>query len=391
MFSVKNILFLIVFFISKTILAQTCASEMSTFLPQNTEIATYRTGVLKIPVVVHVVYNEDVENISDEQIFSQIEVLNNDFRQKNDQSKLPSEFKKVAADVEIEFYLAQISPKGKPTTGISRIKTGSKEVWQEKAMLNGIQKRKVYFTNIEGDDAWDTQKYLNIWVCKMPDGKSGYSTFPNQIKSDESDGIVIDYRFFGTKGVAATNQPFHKGRTSTHEIGHFLNIQHVWGASIGKSDCSEDDGIADTPSQSGPVSGCPSGTVSHCGKSVMFQNFMNYTHDDCMSIFTLGQKQKMTETLMTFRNNLANNSIATFDTQLTDIQVFPNPVNDFLNIKMNQNGQYFLVNMQGQIVAKNELLAGNNQIDMLNFSNGFYQIGIIVGTTQINKKINLIH
>jgi hypothetical protein len=355
--------------------------------------ATRRNGTFFIPVVVHIVFNNknSEENISEENILSQIEVLNQDFRQKNDQSGLPIAFKNIAADVNIEFFLATTDPKGKKTNGIRRVGTSSKSVWEEKAMLNGSQKRKVYFSNIEGDDAWDTKKYLNIWVCKMPSDKSGYATFPNNVKTDEADGIVIDYCFFGTKGVAAANKPFHLGRTCTHEIGHFLNLQHLWGASVSNDDCMTDDGVDDTPRQTNPVAGCPSNPIFQCGNSVMYQNFMNYTNDDCMSLFTLGQKARMTDALMFFRKDLISNMIATNDTQVADFQVFPNPASNFLNIKMEQKGDYFLANAQGQALAHGTFEAGINQLEISNFPNGIYQIGIIIDYVRINKIINILH
>lgn len=369
----KASIFLVILFCAKNIFAQKEA--------------------FRIPVVVHVVFNNNIseENISEENILSQIEVLNQDFRQKNDQSNLPLAFKNVAADVNIEFFLATIDPKGKKTNGIRRIATSSKSVWEEKAMLNGSQKRKVYFSNIEGDDAWDTKKYLNIWVCKMPSDKSGYATFPNNVKADEVDGVVIDYRFFGTKGVAAANKPFHLGRTCTHEIGHFLNLQHLWGASVSNDDCKTDDGVNDTPQQANPIAGCPSNPVFQCGNSAMYQNFMNYTNDDCMSLFTLGQKARMLDALMNFRKDLISNNVAVSDTQITDFQVFPNPVNQFLNIKSEQKGTYFLSNAQGQILYNGTFEAGINQLEISNFPNGIYQIGIIIDYLRINKTINILH
>lgn len=378
---------------AKMLSAQTCATGSINVLQKNENAVTYRGGTFYIPIVVHVVFNQNnsEENISEENILSQIDVLNQDFRQKNDQSNLPNEFKNLAANVNIEFFLATTDPKGKKTSGIRRVATNSKSVWEEKAMSNGVQKRKVYFSNIEGDDAWDTKKYLNIWVCKMPSDKSGYATFPNVLKADEADGVVVDYRFFGTKGVAAANKPFHLGRTCTHEIGHFLNLQHLWGASVSNDDCSADDGVDDTPRQTNPIAGCPANPVFQCGKSVMFQNFMNYTNDDCMSLFTLGQKARMLDALMTFRKDLITSTIATHETQVTDIQVFPNPTNHFLNIKTEQKGNYFLVNAQGQIVAQGTLEAGISQLETSDFTNGIYQIGIVIDYVQINKIINIMH
>ncbi len=371
--------------------AQHCAASDVHVKNENyPTLAFYRGEKLTIPVVVHIVFNEDEENISNEQIFSQIEVLNQDFSKKNKQDFLPNDFKNVAADVNIAFELAKYDPKGKISTGITRTFTTSKDVWQEKALLNGIQRRKVYFTNIEGRDAWDSKKYLNIWVCKMPNGKSGYATFPNQVKADESDGIVVDYRFFGTKGVALSNVPFHLGRTCTHEVGHFLNLQHLWGNSISNDDCNGDDQVNDTPKQTGPIAGCPQNPINQCGKSTMFQNFMNYASDDCMALFTEGQKNRMIDAITQFRPTLNASYVAVNELQLTDIQLFPNPASQFVSLVTPQKGAYFLINMQGQNVAKGELEAGKNSIEIAHLSSGIYQLGIVIDNRQIIKKLNVL-
>jgi Pregnancy-associated plasma protein-A len=391
-FSVAKLALLCLFVIlSKKTNAQNCASQSTPLSIAKSNSATYRGETIKIPVVVHIVYNESVENISEEQIRSQIDVLNQDFRQKNDQSTLPNEFKTVAADVNIEFYLANIDPKGKASKGFTRTYTASTNVWQDKALSNGLQKRKLYFTDIEGRDAWDTKKYLNIWVCKMPSGRAGYATFPNQVKPDEADGIVIDYRFFGTKGEAVQNFPFHLGRTCTHEIGHFLNLQHLWGGSISNDNCNADDEVSDTPKQTGPVTGCPTSPVFQCGKSVMFQNFMNYSNDACMALFTEGQKNRMLDALTQFRPMLLNNMIAEKNTQNIDIQYFPNPVNAFLSVVLPKEAICFLSNAQGQKVLETQLNEGYNILDTNNFPNGMYQLGIVIDNNLIIKKINVLH
>ena len=118
---------------------------------------------------------------------------------------------------------------------------------------------------------------------------------------------------------------------------------------------------------------------------------MNYTNDDCMSLFTLGQKTRMLDALMTFRKDLISDTVAAHETQVTDIQVFPNPTNHFLNIKTEQKGNYFLVNAQGQIVAQGTLDAGISQLETSDFANGIYQIGIVIDYVRINKIINVIH
>ena len=196
-----------------------------------------------IPVVVHVVYNAKVENISMTQIKSQITVLNRDFRAKNpDKSKVPAVWKGFVADANVQFVLASKDPQGNPTNGVTRTKTTRTSFGTNDS---------VKFTASGGHDAWPTNKYLNIWVCQLSGGLLGYAQFPGG--PPKTDGVVITHTGFGTKGTAS--KPFHLGRTATHEIGHWLNLRHIWGDT---EDCSGSDLVADTPNAEGPNFGTPS-------------------------------------------------------------------------------------------------------------------------------------
>ncbi len=235
--------------------------------------------VINIPVVVHIVYNTAAENISDVQVQSQIDVLNKDFRKLNaEAASIPSSFFNLAADVEINFCLAQITPTGTATSGIDRYRT-SKTGWTS----NDDMKRPTK----DGVASWDGTRYLNIWVCNLGNGSLGYSSFPGAPLS--TDGVVIDYRYFGTKNTRA---PFDLGRTTTHEVGHWLNLFHIWG----DTRCG-DDHVNDTPLHHGANFGCPaSPTYSNtCGNNIveMTMNFMDYTNDACMAMFSNGQKLRM--------------------------------------------------------------------------------------------------
>ena len=232
--------------------------------------------VVTIPTVVHVVYNTASENISDAQVLSQLEVLNEDFRRLNaDASSTLAEFVGVAADCEIEFCLATTDPNGNPTTGITRTSTTKTSFTTDD---------KVKYTSQGGHDAWDRNSYLNLWVCDLGSGLLGYAQFPGGAAA--TDGVVCDYQAFGNTGAAAA--PFNLGRTATHEVGHWLNLRHIWG----DGGCGVDDFCADTPSSDGPNYGCNLGTIS-CGTKDMVQNYMDYTDDDCMNIFTQDQKSRM--------------------------------------------------------------------------------------------------
>jgi hypothetical protein len=244
---------------------------------RNTPSVSARS-VVTIPVVVHVVYNTAAQNISDAQIMSQLAVLNQDFRRNNvDKTQTPQEFAGVAADCEIEFCLARRKPDGTPTNGIDRFYT-SKTSWSP----SDDMKR----PNKDGVAPWDGSRYLNIWVCALQ-GQLGYASFPGAPLI--TDGVVIDYRYFGTQN---TRSPFHLGRTTTHEVGHWLNLYHIWGDTA----CG-DDYCSDTPVQQGANYGCPTHPYVRTGCSrltnEMFMNYMDYTNDACMNTFTLSQKARM--------------------------------------------------------------------------------------------------
>lgn len=232
--------------------------------------------VVKIPVVVHVIYNRGEENISDEQILSQIEVLNQDFRRKNPDADLtPFRFQQVAADTELEFVLANVDPQGNPSTGITRTRT------RKESFVPFSDEMK--YAASGGVNAWPSTDYLNIWVCNMDVGVLGFAQFPGGPRA--TDGVVIGHRYFGTSGLV--NPPFNKGRTTTHEVGHWLNLRHVWG----DKPCG-DDLVEDTPPSEGPHHGCVR-QDSTCGTPDMVQNYMDYTDDACMNMFTRGQKFRM--------------------------------------------------------------------------------------------------
>jgi len=239
-------------------------------------------STIVIPVVVHVIYSNSNENISTAQIQSQIDVLNADFRRLNgDRVNTPSTFAGVAADINIEFVLANTDPNGNPTSGITR-KSSSRTSWgtndEMKSASNG------------GVNAWDTDKYLNMWVCNIGGGILGYAQFPGGPAS--TDGVVMSPQYFGSSAGGSgfyLSAPFDKGRTTTHEVGHWLNLRHIWG----DGNCSADDFVSDTPNAGAPNYGCPSHPSTSCSSADMFMNYMDYVDDNCMNMFTEGQKTRM--------------------------------------------------------------------------------------------------
>ena len=228
--------------------------------------------VVTIPVVFHVVYSNDQENIPDSKLQEQLQTLNDDFRRLNaDQDNLWPQ----AADTEIEFCLATRDPNGAPTDGILRVPTtvgsfGSSD--------------NVKFTSSGGSDAWPRDDYMNFWVCNLGGGLLGYAQFPGGPAA--TDGIVCGYQFVGLNGPGAG--AYNLGRTATHEVGHWLNLRHIWG----DGGCGVDDFVADTPESDGANYGCDLGSVS-CGSEDMVQNYMDYSDDGCMNVFSQGQADRM--------------------------------------------------------------------------------------------------
>lgn len=238
--------------------------------------------VKTIPVVFHIVYNTAAQNVSDAQIQSQLNVLNADFRKLNaDWTNTPAVFQPLVADAEIQFCLAQQDPNGLATTGIVRKSTTVTAFSTNDA---------VKYTAQGGDNAWDRSRYLNIWVCNLSGGVLGYAQFPGGAAA--TDGVVITYTGFGTTGTAAA--PFNKGRTATHEVGHWLNLYHIWGDD--GTGCNGSDQVGDTPNQGSENYGCPAFPKVSCSNGPngdLFMNYMDYTDDACMFMFTAGQKARM--------------------------------------------------------------------------------------------------
>lgn len=125
---------------------------------------------------------------------------------------------------------------------------------------------------------------MNIWVCNIGGGILGYAQFPGG--PSNTDGIVVSPQYFGTTGYVSA--PFDEGRTATHEVGHYLNLRHIWG----DGRCKRDDFVSDTPSSDRPNYGCP-GSAYHCRSNDQFMNYMDYTDDACMNMFSEGQKARM--------------------------------------------------------------------------------------------------
>lgn len=279
-------------------------------------------ATITIPVVVHVVYRTAAENISDAQVISQIQVLNEDFARTNaDRIKVTQPtFSTSAGTSVIQFCLAQRDPNGNPTTGITRRQTTTTTFSTNDAVKN---------TANGGQTAWNVSKYLNIWVCNLGSSLLGYGEFPTGSLSNTW-GLVLNYRYTGRGGTSQS--PFNLGRTGTHEVGHCFNLIHIWGDENG---CSGSDQCADTPNQAGSTSGCPTaGSVvtDACATSSpgkMWMNYMDYTNDACMYMFSKNQVTRMEAIINNPPWNVLKTSngcqpVATIDGSIANIL---NPIN----------------------------------------------------------------
>jgi hypothetical protein len=300
-------------------------------------------NIITIPVVVHVIYRTNLENIPDYQILSQIDVLNEDFGRTNaDASQTPSAFAPVASNTGIQFCLASRKPNGDWTNGIERRQCAD-TFWQPFDAMK--------FYNTGGLNAWDPNSYLNIWVCNLVSPYLGYSIMPTNPIDTFIDGLVIKSRCFGRAGYVYP--PYNKGRTTTHEVGHWLGLYHNWGDDGGS--CLGTDLIYDTPNQADATSGCltyphydacsypgceaTQDTGNPCSPyGIMFMNYMDYTDDACMNMFTLGQANNMINTLNVYRSSLHNSTGCSPAIGIQEIpsvngiSIYPNPAANEISI-----------------------------------------------------------
>ena len=363
---------------------------------------TTANEVIIIPVVIHVVYNKSSQNISLAQIQSQLTILNNDYSNSNvDKINTPNAFKNLVADTRIKFILAQVDPTGKRTDGITRKFTTTTSFSAEDAMKVSAQ---------GGEDAWDSKRYLNVWVCYMGGRTLGYSSIPGGPAN--LDGVVISVDVFGT--TANARAPFNLGRTATHEVGHWLGLKHIWGDAV----CGTDE-VEDTPTQQFYNYGSPVFPhVSNCSPNTngdLYMNFMDFTDDVTMNMFTNGQKVRMRALFA--KNNLRNSFLTSnaWDSTLAQssstapvkdtvvkvivvakesasVKVYPNPVHnnvmvDYKSAISNASKMVCIYNVQGYKVFTAQLSKGQTSFNIASLTKGIYILQVEEGAQKVTTKI----
>ncbi|HMH20324.1 MAG TPA: M43 family zinc metalloprotease [Puia sp.] len=353
------------------------------------------TAVITIPVIVHILYHSATENISDAQVLSQIAVLNRDYRKTNaDTSAIPQYYSSMSADCGIQFALANLDTIGYPSSGIVR-KYTDVQTFDINDRIKSSAKG--------GDDAWDRDRYLNIWVGNLNTGILGYSSMPGAPK--EIDGVVIQYTAFGTQGTA--HAPFNLGRTATHEIGHWLNLIHLWG----DTDCG-DDAVEDTPPQHGANRGTPGGIRVTCGNGPygdMYMDYMDFTDDIGMHMFTSGQRDRM-RTLFAeggpryailSSNGLSSSTVISSQTPplssvmdgAPQLSIYPNPAQGPVSVIISEGSRIGSVlevyNLTGQRMISVRIMRLTFQIDVSSLPGGVYFVGINDGKSNMVKLVKL--
>ncbi len=384
--------------------AHSLPAEFETWLQsvQHQQSAAKSAAVhFTIPVVVHIIHNGEAVgtglNISDAQVISQIEALNRDYNKLNaDTTIIPAVWKSVAANCEITFCLAKVDPTGAvmPSPGIDRVNRNTK------GFTAGPYTEDYNDNTVKPKTIWNTNDYLNMWCEDLGDDLYGYATFPNPSGTTvtglsapygtaTTDGVVIAYKTFGT--IGDLDSRFAEGGIVTHETGHWLGLRHIWG----DSNCGNDY-CNDTPPAKADNNGCftfpyhKNTCTGNATNGEMFMNYMDYSDDPCIAMFTNDQKARMQAILSgsAMRKKQATSIKCNLPTAISTesianaIAVYPNPSTDLLYISLPTGLDVHAINITlvdalGRIV-KSEVVQNKQElsIDLNALSQGVYHLQI---------------
>lgn len=369
---------------------------------------------LIIPVVVHIVYNKDEENLPDSVIHNQIKTLNEDYNRYNpDHDNLREDFHPIAGSANIKFVLAGADPDGNPSTGITRTETTHTTFLDMMDFITGgmASLERIKSTADGGIDPWDQNRYLNIWVgnISLNLGGSemtmllGYATPPDGLPhwpagstTGMSDGVVVSYNVFGSNNPNPMTEQGYvvKGRTATHEVGHYLGLRHIWGDS---QNCDEDDGVDDTPKTTDQSESMTCDlTKNKCVDEIvingdtldlpdMVENFMDYSAETCQVAFTKGQVDIIRGVLEGPRYDLAHDNddaVGVKNPMAIMASIYPNPTEDNITMAFSENPERVVIyDLNGKEVQSLTTNSNVLHIDLSNLNAGVY-------TVKFGKQLN---
>lgn len=377
---------------------------------QNSHQFSNKSGqVYTVNVVVHVVWNssDPDENIPDSVIHNQIDILNQDFGRTNaDTVNLRSIFEPIAGNPHIQFNLSHIE----------RVETTETFGVSFAGLPDAVKQ-----TAQGGSDAWNTQYYMNIWVCKLQNTfgalfgyaypPAGLSNWPSNSNapSPELDGVVLDYRTVGDNNSVPYPDPnggsgnvVFTGRTATHEVGHYLGLRHIWGDGgglFGGESCGDDDGMNDTPNQ-GYQSNFDCSTVNNtCIDSLagqpdpndmpdLIENHMDYSSETCKNMFTLDQAMHMRGVLENERQDLLSTAASVGKNALEVISVYPNPSStNFTLLNVPEYANLQVHDSYGRLISHFNTNSSRVELHSNEWSKGVYFVTVTTGNDRVTKKI----
>lgn len=340
---------------------------------------------LTINVVVHIVWKQSAENLSDFFVNEQIRILNESFQRQNaDTTNMRSIFQPIAGNPNIEFVLA----------GIERVQTNTDF---NPDFIGGTLYDDIKSYSTGGSSPWDPSSFMNIWVGKLQgDFLAGYAYPPAGVPGWEGnpatpgsvDGIVVDYRAFGPFGNFLGN-PI-SGMTSVHEVGHYLGLRHIWG----DGDCSADDNVADTPIAGSESQFDCNKNKNTCNQGAgdlpdMVENYMDYSQESCQNSFTKGQADLMRMVVQVYRSGLLTPSVAGVkELENNEVSVFPNPATNFVNVSLSNRSSLKQINIL-DISGKMLLNTTELNVDLSSLKKGTYIMNVYTDKGMSSKKLIL--
>lgn len=336
--------------------------------------------VVYLPLVFHVFNKINSKYIiTEKDIYLQLDALNKAFSAKNyDIKNVPDVFQDLISDSGFKFCIGFREVEDGIEKGIEFIETSEDNLGDE-LLESDNRRRRIKYKSKGGADAWDSDKYINIWVGEMSYAL-GHSTFPHEDTVDEfknEAGIIINLNTLPGN--------YSRGRILVHEMGHYFNLKHIWGSM--DENCILDDDVDDTPLQYGPYYGCPIGIQKTCNTLDMYMNYMDYTNDDCSLFFTKGQTERMISALYNYRNRLLDSKDYCFTDEtvtnpLNQIKIIiKNDVYIFREESFGDRIGISIYNINGQKLFVGEIEAGQsaNRINIVDFDYGMYFVTLEAG------------